>query len=76
VGLGNKNVSLLTERGSNVLLVVAYKHLAPNGAKTTTSKFRRIYCANFRVRTLVFSVEKDRQGPVEFLIRSLPLPVL
>ena len=25
--------------------VVAYKHLAPNGAKTP--KFKRIYCANF-----------------------------
>jgi hypothetical protein len=35
--LSETNVSLLPERGAN-LTAVAYKHLAPNGAKTTTSK--------------------------------------
>jgi hypothetical protein len=34
--LSETNVSLLAERGSTFLTVVAYKHLAPNGAKTST----------------------------------------
>jgi hypothetical protein len=34
------NVSQLTERGQVFPIGVAYKHLAPNGAKTPTSKTR------------------------------------
>lgn len=36
--LSQTSVSLLTEREQDFPTVAAYKHLAPNGAKTTTPK--------------------------------------
>ena len=52
--LGNKTFAPNGAR-IKILSAVAYKYLAPNGAKTTTCKIQTIYCANFRGRTLEVS---------------------
>src|SRR5258705_8483633 len=70
-GFRKRNVSLLTERGSTFLPSWPINISPLMGRRLQPAKFRRIYCANFRVGTLG---RGRRSRPDQFLVHELLNP--